>query len=483
MALETVSFINDLVAANPPGTDGLSEGDNHIRNIKTALLASLPGLAGRAFRVQAKSGNYTVVLTDNSTLINCTATLTLTLTAVATLGNGFIFYVFNNTRGLVTIAPNASELINGYLDYIVLPGQIITIFSDGAAFHVIDTPEQHPNPLINSRMRYWGEGTATQSVSNGSNINLATGMRLVLGGGGTGQINAFRDTAVPSVLSSNIFPVFSTALIVQTTVTSATHGTYIKWNLEGNNFVQLAQRPFTFSFWVKSSLTGNYNIALTNAGNDRSYAKSFQISAANTWEFKKFLIPASPSAGTWDYSEGTGLVVRLMLAWAGTTVTDDAWTTVDAFASTPNANFAGTLSASFNVAAPMMSLGYSNRLWTPDLPAIDRVNCERYFRKTFDPDVMPDNNLGTAGAYTVLCNGAGNFYLTVPHYGMRSAPTVEVYNPSVTATRTFFASNPTAYTATVIENNMNLSKISAQTVRATASGNFILGHVTLDSRL
>lgn len=41
MALETVAHISDLVATNPTSGDPVSQGDDHIRNIKTALLADL----------------------------------------------------------------------------------------------------------------------------------------------------------------------------------------------------------------------------------------------------------------------------------------------------------------------------------------------------------------------------------------------------------------------------------------------------------
>lgn len=43
MALESVSTIYDLVATNPPASDPLSQADDHLRNIKTALLASFAG--------------------------------------------------------------------------------------------------------------------------------------------------------------------------------------------------------------------------------------------------------------------------------------------------------------------------------------------------------------------------------------------------------------------------------------------------------
>lgn len=46
MALETVSFVGDLNPANPPGTDPKSQGDDHLRGIKTGLKNSFPGMAG-----------------------------------------------------------------------------------------------------------------------------------------------------------------------------------------------------------------------------------------------------------------------------------------------------------------------------------------------------------------------------------------------------------------------------------------------------
>lgn len=47
MPLESVTYISDLVATNPVGaTDPKSQGDDHIRAIKSALLTTLPGLTG-----------------------------------------------------------------------------------------------------------------------------------------------------------------------------------------------------------------------------------------------------------------------------------------------------------------------------------------------------------------------------------------------------------------------------------------------------
>jgi len=44
MAIETFEFIDDLVAANPTATDNVSEGDDHLRGLKTTLKNTFPNV-------------------------------------------------------------------------------------------------------------------------------------------------------------------------------------------------------------------------------------------------------------------------------------------------------------------------------------------------------------------------------------------------------------------------------------------------------
>ncbi len=46
MALETFDYIDSLNTANPTATDNVSQGDDHIRGIKTTLVNSFPGVDG-----------------------------------------------------------------------------------------------------------------------------------------------------------------------------------------------------------------------------------------------------------------------------------------------------------------------------------------------------------------------------------------------------------------------------------------------------
>ena len=46
MALEPVTHITDLVSSNPVATDNVSQGDDHLRNIKKALTTDFAGISG-----------------------------------------------------------------------------------------------------------------------------------------------------------------------------------------------------------------------------------------------------------------------------------------------------------------------------------------------------------------------------------------------------------------------------------------------------
>lgn len=46
MALESGTYINSLNASNPASTDGLGQADDHLRLIKSTLLATLPNVSG-----------------------------------------------------------------------------------------------------------------------------------------------------------------------------------------------------------------------------------------------------------------------------------------------------------------------------------------------------------------------------------------------------------------------------------------------------
>ena len=64
MAIETFEFIDDLNAANPTATDNVSEGDDHLRGLKTTLKNTFPNVTG-AINATETELNYVDGVTSN----------------------------------------------------------------------------------------------------------------------------------------------------------------------------------------------------------------------------------------------------------------------------------------------------------------------------------------------------------------------------------------------------------------------------------
>lgn len=59
MALETGTYISDLVVTNPPGTDPKSQMDDHLRLIKSTIKNTFPNVTGAVSKTQAELNSVT----------------------------------------------------------------------------------------------------------------------------------------------------------------------------------------------------------------------------------------------------------------------------------------------------------------------------------------------------------------------------------------------------------------------------------------
>ena len=67
-------------------------------------------------------------------------------------------------------------------------------------------------------------------------------------------------------------------------------------NLYGTEIGTAAAKPYTFSFWVKSSLTGTFSFYALNGDFNKSLVSDYTINVADTWEYKTISIPAPTDA-------------------------------------------------------------------------------------------------------------------------------------------------------------------------------------------
>lgn len=204
MGLETGTYISDLVTTNPIGaTDPKSQGDDHLRLLKTVIKNTFPGMAGTAWRIQVKTGTYTVVLNDNMSVIRATSgTWSLNYTAAATLGNGHCVVVWNDGSGSITIDPAGAETINGEATLVLTANQYAIVFSDGTNLQAL-TGFDGIQTILNAIVLYGtASGTDTYTATLGisayttgqryyvvfTNANLTTAPTLNLDGLGAKTI-------------------------------------------------------------------------------------------------------------------------------------------------------------------------------------------------------------------------------------------------------------------------------------------------------
>ncbi len=146
MGLESGTYVSDFVTTNPVGaTDKRSQGDDHLRLIKSVLKTTFPNASAPLYfpTILSKSANYTVLQTDDGTVILCDASggsFTLSLTAVATLTSRFRFSVVktDSSANTVTIDPNGAETIDGASTYVLRKQyESVMVVNNATAFFTV----------------------------------------------------------------------------------------------------------------------------------------------------------------------------------------------------------------------------------------------------------------------------------------------------------------------------------------------------------
>lgn len=274
-----------------------------------------------------------------------------------------------------------------------------------------------PNPLVNGDFLVWQRGTSFAAAANAT----YTADKYVYNKSGAMVDTVSQSTDVPTVAQAGIKVPYSLLIDCTTADGSIAAGDFCVLNhwMEGFNFLDLAQRQFTLSFWVKATKAGVYCVAFRNAGGDRSYVAEYTINATDTWEFKTITVDASPTAGTWDYTTGIGLGVGFTRAGGSTfQTTAGAWQTGNFFSTANQVNACDDAANNFRLALINISPGPiapSPRL--PDYEA-ELARCLRYAYVLDNSTNTINNGLGAKVSTTLI---QVQFPLPVP---MRIAPTL-----------------------------------------------------------
>ena len=112
------------------------------------------------------STNTNIVESYNQGRVFATGTISLSLLAAATAGDGFEIYVKNNGSGFVTINPDASETINGVLTLVLVPNAWAIVYCDGSAWQTFGSANVLNN--LNATTAPTSSNDSTQGYSAGS---------------------------------------------------------------------------------------------------------------------------------------------------------------------------------------------------------------------------------------------------------------------------------------------------------------------------
>jgi hypothetical protein len=195
-------------------------------------------------------------------------------------------------------------------------------------------------------------------------------------------------TATYTVQQSSTAPTgFRNSFAVNVTsgaTTAAGQYSNISQFIEGYNISDLMwgtanAQPVTFSFWVRSSLTGTFGVDFRNNNGDRNYIASYTISSANTWEYKTISI-AGDTSGTWETTNGIGIGVYWDMG-VGTTYssTAGAWTSSNVLGLTGGVKVLANTSASWYVTGVQLEKGSTATSFDYRPYGTELQLCQRYF--------------------------------------------------------------------------------------------------------
>jgi hypothetical protein len=270
-------------------------------------------------------------------------------------------------------------------------------------------------------------------------------------GTGTGNTSQQSSTAPAGFNKSNLITI-GTGASPSTTATN-----YFQQSIEGYNTADLNwgsanAKTITLSFWVRSSLTGNFGIVISNNASDRVYPVLYTIFSANTWEQKSITI-AGDVSGTWATDNSIGICVSFSLG-AGSTYlgTPNAWAGVTAGTVrgvTGETQIVANSGATFYITGVQLEKGSVATPFDLRLYGKEFLLCQRYWQSY---------GRNYQNGHRIMCGNnssgvaIGSFQFQTP---MRAAPSVTVYGSNSTTGNIGFnyANSQQAVAANVVLSN------------------------------
>lgn len=426
----------------PDDTDLVKDGALAMRTLGNSIDTSLVDLkGGTTGQVLSKTTNtdmdFTWVTTDDANAIQ---------NAIVDAKGDLIAATANDTPARLAVGNNGETLVADSSTTTGLRWQ--GAYAAGRNF------------LINGDQAIAQRGTSATGVTTSTyvtdrfNFNLTT----------MGTWTVTQESDAPAGFSKSLKALVTTA----DAAPAASDRVRIMYKNEGTAVQSLAYgsasaKTVTFSFWVKSNVTGTYVLELLNVGSsNRHIAATYSISSSGTWEKKTITFAGDTVTaiiadseervtGVWylgagsDFTSGT-----LATSWANL---------VSANRAVGQTNVAAATNNYFQITGVQMEIGSVATPFTTATGTLagELAACQRYYWRTNGAAAFSVHGVGMALSTT-------DAYVVVPFpVNMRVAPTTVDY-----ANLRILDQTVSAYTPSSIVNSSNSA--SQGYVLASATG-------------
>jgi hypothetical protein len=288
------------------------------------------------------------------------------------------------------------------------------------------------NRIINGAMVI-DQRNAGTSVNPASGSTVYTLDRWAVFLSQTSKLTIQRSSTAPTGFNNSLLVTSSSAYSV-----GASEAFQVFQNIEGFNVADFGwgaagAATVTFSFWVRSSLTGTFGGSLCNSGQTRLYPFSYTINTANTWEQKTITI-AGDTTGTWLKDNSTGIGVILNMGngtnFQGTT---GAWTASTIYGPSGGVNVVGTSGATFYITGVQLEKGSTSTSFDYRPYGTELALCQRYFESSMSVAPADSMSVASTGVYAIASSAATPLLTVQFKVTKRADPTITYYAPLTTS--------------------------------------------------
>lgn len=263
------------------------------------------------------------------------------------------------------------------------------------------------------------------------------------------------------------------------------------FNLSDFNLGLATAIQFTFSFWVRSSITGTFGGSFeNNTATFHAYVFQYTINSANTWEYKTVTLTGD-TGGTW--TTGATLGMKLILDFgsgsdfAGTAST---WNTAgEANHITGNTQLVNTNGATWDITGIQLEAGSSATNFDYRSIQQELLLAQRYYEKSYVLTVKPGTNTGNGSGSSIFSIVGVQLAAAETDYFLRfkttkyAVPTMTWYTPTGTAGSVTCFATTGASTARVVAGVENQGTDYMGFYQTNAVEPMAQGHYTAEANI